>query len=84
MTGYRKVHLIAAGSLAGLLATASAQAQERGEFLRDGLSTLGLLEKQQDPIEYRERAPLVMPPKLDGKNLPAPRPRAASPQWPKE
>lgn len=83
MTGYRRFLL---ATVAGLLAAGTAQAQtaERGEIMRDTLSTLGLIEKDQPAINYRERAPLVMPPKLDGKALPAPRPRTASPQWPKE
>ncbi|WP_336485834.1 hypothetical protein [Methylobacterium nigriterrae] len=81
MTRYRQILLI---SVAGLLVSGAAQAQQRGELMRDTLSTLGLIEKEQPAINYHERPPLVMPPKLDGKPLPAPRPRAASPQWPKE
>ncbi len=82
MTGYRwTLHLAAA--FAGLLAAGGARAQD-GSLMRDTLSTLGLVEKEQAPINYRERAPLVMPPKLDGKALPAPRSATATPQWPKE
>jgi len=82
MTRYRQILLV---SVAGLLVSGAARAQQqRGELMRDTLSTLGLIEKEQPAINYHERAPLVMPPKLDGKSLPPPRPRAASPQWPKE
>ena len=52
--------------------------------MRDALSGIGLLEKRQDPIDYHERAPLVMPPKLDGKALPQPRARSTSAAWPKD
>ncbi|MFK5597079.1 hypothetical protein ACFZ8E_08745 [Methylobacterium sp. HMF5984] len=81
MIGYRELILMAAAAIA---LPSAVQAQETGELLRNTLSGIGLLEKPQAPIEYRERAPLVMPPKLDGKSLPAPRAGAASAQWPKE
>ncbi len=83
MTGYRRnVHLAAA--FAGILSATAAGAQESGSVMRDTLSTLGLVEKEQAPIDYRERPPLVMPPKVDGKALPAPRAKVANPSWPKE
>jgi len=78
------VPLVALSPLvAPLLAAGAAQAQQ-GEIMRDALSGIGLLEKQQAPIDYHERAPLVMPPKLDGKALPAPRARTKSAAWPKD
>lgn len=83
MTGYRRT-LVTVVALAASFGTSGARAQESGSLMRDTLSTLGLVEKDQAPIDYRERAPLVMPPKIDGKALPAPRQRAANPQWPKE
>lgn len=83
MTGYRRT-LVTVAALAASLGTSGARAQESGSLMRDTLSTLGLVEKDQAPIDYRERAPLVMPPKIDGKALPTPRQRAANPQWPKE
>ncbi len=52
--------------------------------MRDALSGIGLLEKRQDPIDYHERPPLVMPPKIDGKALPQPRARSTSTAWPKD
>ncbi|CAA2138039.1 hypothetical protein [Methylobacterium bullatum] len=67
----------------GLLAASGAQAQQ-GVFMRDTLSSIGLIEPEKPAITYRERAPLVMPPKLDGKALPPPRAATATPQWPKD
>ena len=86
MTGYRRLRLVlpATIALAPFLAAGLAQAQERGELMRDALSGIGLLEKRQDPIDYHERTPLVMPPKFDGKALPAPRARSTNAAWPKD
>lgn len=85
MSGHRRFLLALAEllALAGLLAAGGAQAQQ-GVFMRDTLSTIGLIEPEKPAITYRERAPLVMPPKLDGKALPPPRTASASPQWPKD
>jgi len=84
MTGQSRI--LATTVLAGaLLGTGAAQAQQKeGELMRDTLSTLGLIERDRPAINYRERAPLVMPPKLDGKALPPPRSANASPEWPRE
>jgi hypothetical protein len=67
-----------------LAATGTAKAQE-GVFMKDMLGTLGLVEKERAPITYRERAPLVLPPRSD---LPQPIDRAAGREaaaaWPKD
>lgn len=84
MTGHRRLRLLPAALALAPLLSGAAQGQERGEFMRDALSGLGLLEKRQDPIDYHERPPLVMPPKLDGKALPQPRARSTSAAWPKD
>ncbi len=86
MTGYRRLRLVltAAVALAPLAAAGTARAQETGAFMRDALSGIGLLEKRQDAIDYHERPPLVMPPKLDGKALPPPRAQSTSAAWPKD
>ena len=74
MTGHSRLRpLLSAAVVLAPLCAGTAQAQERGEFMRDALSGIGLLEKRQDPIDYHERPPLVMPPKIDGKALPQPR-----------
>ncbi|WP_442919150.1 hypothetical protein [Methylobacterium sp. Leaf118] len=72
---------------AGLIAGGAARAE--GEFMRDALSNMGLIEPDRPAITYRERAPLAMPPKLGGKDdltagLPVPRARQADPAWPKD
>ncbi|GJD34338.1 hypothetical protein [Methylobacterium aerolatum] len=86
MSAHRRLRLLpvlALSPLVVLAAAAPAEAQQ-GEIMRDALSGIGLLEKQQAPIDYHERAPLVMPPKLDGKALPPPRARTKSAAWPKD
>jgi hypothetical protein len=75
MIGHRGLLVVA-----GILTAGSAQAQQ-GVFMRDTLSSIGLIEPEKPAITYRERAPLVMPPKLDGKSLPPPRQPEASAQW---
>lgn len=83
MAGHRRF-LLSIG-LIGLSLPAPAKA-EQGVFLRDALTNMGLVEAERPPITYRERAPLVMPPKLDAKAVALPPPRSveASPQWPKD
>ncbi|KQT19665.1 hypothetical protein ASG40_02230 [Methylobacterium sp. Leaf399] len=89
MVGYRKVLVpLGVAAFAASVLTGAARA-EQGEFLRDALSNLGLVEAERPPITYRERAPLVMPPKLgakaiDTRSLPQPRALEATPQWPKD
>ena len=86
MTGYRRLRLLlsAACAMAPLVAVGTARAEESGELMRDALSGIGLLEKRQDAIDYHERPPLVMPPKLDAKALPPPRARSTNAAWPKD
>jgi hypothetical protein len=71
--------VLAAAILAGAaLLPGTASAQEGGIF-----SLLGLTPKQQDDIEYRERAPLVVPP---NSALPQPVEYTAADQanWPRD
>ena len=67
----------------GLGIALPAQAQE-GTLLRDIFGRLGIMEPEQPQIEYRERAPLVVPPSRD---LPPPRPPeqvGSAPNWPED
>lgn len=85
MSAQRRLRLLlSVAALSPLLAAGTAQAQQSGDLMRDALSGIGLLEKPQAPIDYHERPPLVMPPKIDGNALPAPRARAKNAAWPKD
>jgi hypothetical protein len=57
-----------------------------GMLAKNIMSGLGLI-KETDPIKYRERAPLVLPPNSNG-NLSLPKPQASASetnaQWPKD
>lgn len=67
----------------GLGVALPAQAQE-GTLLRDIFGRIGIMEPEQPQIEYRERAPLVVPPSRD---LPPPRPPeqvGSAPNWPED
>ena len=67
----------------GLGIALPAQAQE-GTLLRDIFGRIGIMEPQQPQIEYRERAPLVVPPSRD---LPPPRSPeqvGSAPNWPED
>lgn len=66
----------------GLMASVSGAGAQEGVFMRDALSSLGLIPGEQARIDYRERAPLVVPPKIE---LRQPADRAAleaNGQWP--
>jgi hypothetical protein len=73
-----------AGALALLFAASGASAQE-GEVMKSILGSIGIIPKEKPPIVYNERAPLVLPPKMD---LPPPAPgggvEARNPNWPKD
>lgn len=67
MIEQRALTTIFSGLLAlGVLAALPVRAAE-GEFMRDAMSSIGLIEPERPAITYRERAPLVMPPNLSGK-----------------
>ncbi|MFS8036472.1 hypothetical protein ACI7BZ_05805 [Xanthobacter sp. AM11] len=82
--------LVYAGILStGLAAAGSAPAAAQGfegNFMDNALEFLGLKEEEAKPeIDYRERAPLVVPPKTP-ESLPPPQASAAEahPNWPKD
>ena len=70
------------GMASALAAVAPAQAEE-GVAIKNLLGQVGLIPREKDPIHYRERAPLVIPPKA-ALPLPTPSERYASsnPDWP--
>ncbi|MEN3930020.1 hypothetical protein WJT86_02960 [Microvirga sp. W0021] len=69
--GLRFSHLTFASLLAiaacGL--TSEVRAQEEGEFFKNALGKMGFIPEDKPPIDYRERAPLVIP---KGAALPPP------------
>jgi hypothetical protein len=76
------------GLVCGLLALVGASGPavaEEGVAIKNLLGNMGLVPRERDPIRYRERAPLVIPPKAD---LPPPAGAetyaSANPQWPKD
>lgn len=79
--------LARAGALLGAVALAAptgAAAQE-GIFMKDLLGSIGIIPKEQPAIEYRERAPLVLPPRVELRDPVDPKAVvAANPQWPND
>jgi hypothetical protein len=72
------------GALAlGLAATPAAQAEE-GVFFKDLLGNMGLIGKDKARIDYHERAPLVVPPKLELREPSNVSAHARNPQWPND
>jgi hypothetical protein len=58
--------IIRAAGVAVLLVSASgASADGDGETMKSILGAIGIIPRERPPIEYRERAPLVVPPKLE-------------------
>ena len=62
----------------------AAQAQE-GVAIKNLLGQIGILPPERDPIRYRERAPLVLPPKMELRAPAGAETYAANnPQWPND
>jgi len=73
-----------AGALAFAFAVSPASAQE-GEVVKSLLGSIGIIPKEKEPIIYNERAPLVLPPKMDLPPPAAPNgPEANNANWPKD
>jgi|SRR4051794_5996984 hypothetical protein len=65
MKGMRIVQVaIGAGALI-LAGLSGASAQEEGVAVKSLLGSIGIIPKDRPPINYRERAPLVLPPKME-------------------
>jgi hypothetical protein len=75
------------GPLAGLslLASLTGAGAQEGMFMKNILGEVGIIPKARPPINYRERAPLVLPPRTD---LPEPAETAGlaahDAQWPND
>lgn len=79
--------LLTASAAAGLFMAAPAQAindDGRGSTLESLLDMVGMGgEKESDSIQYRERSPLVVPPKMEIPT-PQPRPSQKAEAWPQD
>ena len=79
--------LLTASAAAGLFMAAPVHAindDGRGSTLESLLDMVGMGEtKEADAIQYRERSPLVVPPKLEMPS-PQPRPSQKAAQWPQD
>jgi hypothetical protein len=67
MVGIMKVVRVLQAAAAGalILAASGAAAQDEGVAVKSLLGAVGIIPKDKPPIEYRERPPLVVPPKLE-------------------
>lgn len=75
--------LVVAGLAAGALTT-DARAQE-GVLVKNLLGALGVIQEDKPQIDYRERAPLVLPPKMELRDPAQPGSvQARNPQWPND
>lgn len=83
-------HVLPVVLLAAVALPQAARAQDDGasfeqRLIRNLLGGVGLIEEPKPPIDYRERAPLVVPPSTEA--LPAPRAEdavAGNPAWPRD
>ncbi|HXW71089.1 MAG TPA: hypothetical protein VEK34_06590 [Methylocella sp.] len=84
----RRLPFLAAGILLGLsflpifVTPAGAQVVEDTNMVNSVLGFFGMqFDKDQDAIDYRARAPIVVPPRAD---LPAPKAATRDPSWPQD
>ncbi len=57
---------------------------QEGVIMRDILGSIGVISNDKDPIVYRERAPLVVPPKMELAQPVQSDEAANNPTWPKD
>jgi hypothetical protein len=74
--------LAAATALGGCMSTANYGTGESPEVAIFREMTGGVLSPKKEPVVYRPRAPLVLPPSAGQLPAPAPPPEVASAQWP--
>src|ERR1700724_1838552 len=69
-------------SVAGFSSATPARAEEDTNMFNSVLGFVGMqFDKEQDSIDYRARAPIVVPPRTD---LPPPKEAVRGPAWPKD
>jgi hypothetical protein len=75
---------LAVGSLTLAVLTTGAHAQE-GVLVKNFLGAIGIISEDKEPINYRERPPLVLPPRMDLREPAAPgSAQARNGQWPND
>lgn len=75
---------VAVGAAALAAVGASGAAAQEGVLAKSLLGAVGIIPQGRPPIEYRERAPLVLPPKLQLRAPANPGDLEASGNWPKD
>lgn len=65
MKGFPLVRLMTGAAALVLVAASGASAQEEGVLAKNILGSIGIIPKERPRIDYRERAPLVLPSKTD-------------------
>jgi hypothetical protein len=81
--GIARIGLVTA-SLAAAALTTTARAEE-GELVKSLLGAIGVIPEDKEAIDYRERAPLVLPPRMELREPAAPGSvQARNPQWPND
>jgi hypothetical protein len=85
MKGLEFVRLAAGAAALVAVATSGALAQEEGVFAKNILGSIGIIPKDPPKIDYRERAPLVLPSKMDLRTPVAPSAvESRAGNWPKD
>ena len=83
MRGTRIFRLVIGAGALVLLGATGAAAQE-GVVVKSLLGAVGIIPQSRPPIEYRERAPLVLPPKIQLRPPASPTDLEARGNWPKD
>lgn len=80
----KRIAGFAALGAALLVASAGSSRAQEGMFMKELLGTLGVIPEEKPRIEYRERAPLVVPPRASLPQPVATPVEARNPAWPKD
>jgi hypothetical protein len=67
-----------------LLVIASGASAQEGEAMKSILGSIGIIPKEKPPIVYNERAPLVLPPKMELRAPVTSSVETRNPNWPKD
>jgi hypothetical protein len=76
--------ILGCASALALLVGASGASAEEGEAMKSILGSIGIIPKEKAPIDYRERAPLVLPPKMELRAPAAGQVETRNAAWPKD